>query len=177
MTGPSIEEVIIARLDSVIDALPPDATSYQVLRAVGPFPPRHVSATAHRRIMQGGSGSAGGPVSIDWRDLDLQPGFGIYGDARFATPKYRLTSAGLVHLEGMLACVPPLSEADVGKLICTLDGDCCPSATLLFGCAAYGNNARIDVEADGSVRFQGMLMGGGQIDWFTLSPVTFSVGG
>jgi hypothetical protein len=76
----------------------------------------------------------------------------------------------------MVRCVPPLSEDDVGTVITQLAPDSLPEGRLLFGCSAYGNNARFDVEPDGRIVFQGMLIGGGQIDWFTLTPINFSVG-
>jgi hypothetical protein len=117
-------------------------------------------------------------AEVDWRPLALQPGFSTFdSDPSFATPKYRLTLNNVVHVEGMVGCSPPLSDSQVGKLLTTLPPDACPDATLLFGCPAYGNNARFDVNADGEITFQGMLIGGGQIDWFSLSVVTFSVGG
>jgi hypothetical protein len=115
-------------------------------------------------------------AAVNWRPLDLEPGFEVFSDPQFATPKYRLTLNNVVHVEGMVGCSPPLSDDDVGKLLTTLPPDSRPDGTLLFGCPAYGNNARFDVTPDGSVTFQGMLIGGGQIDWFSLSVVTFSVG-
>jgi hypothetical protein len=115
-------------------------------------------------------------AAVDWRPLTLQPGFGPYSDTQFATPKYRLTLNNVVHIEGMVGCVPPLGDADAGKLVATLPPDSRPDATLLFGCPAYGNNARFDVDPGGNITFQGMLIGGGEIDWFTLTPITFSVG-
>jgi hypothetical protein len=114
-------------------------------------------------------------AQVNWRTLNLQPGFTPYGQG-FADPRYRLTLNNVVHVEGMVACSPPLSEADAGKLVTTLDADSLPDGTLLFGCPAFGNNARFDVTANGDIVFNGMLIGGGQIDWFTLTPITFSVG-
>jgi hypothetical protein len=114
-------------------------------------------------------------AAVDWRVLDLQPGFAPFGDG-FADPRYRLTLNNVVHLEGMVGCNPPLAEDDVGKLVCTLPSDSYPSGRLLFGCPAFGNNARFDVDPNGAITFEGMLMGGGQIDWFSLTPITFSVG-
>ena len=117
-------------------------------------------------------------AAVNWRPLELQPGFASYSDTdpQFASPKYRLTLNNVVHVEGMVGCSPPLSDADVGKLVTTLAADSCPDGTLLFGCPAYGNNARFDVTPDGSITFQGMLIGGGQIDWFSMSVINFSVG-
>jgi hypothetical protein len=112
---------------------------------------------------------------VDWRPLDLQPGFAPYGNG-FADPRYRLTLNNVVHIEGMVGCNPPLSEDDAGKLVCTMPADSLPSGRLLFGCPAFGNNARFDVDPDGSITFEGMLMGGGQIDWFSLTPINYSVG-
>jgi hypothetical protein len=112
---------------------------------------------------------------VDWRPLDLQPGFAPFGQG-FADPRYRLTLNNVVHVEGMVACVPPLSENDVGKVLATVAADSLPSGTLLFGCPAFGNNARFDVQTDGRITFEGMLMGGGQIDWFSLTPINYSVG-
>jgi hypothetical protein len=115
-------------------------------------------------------------AEVNWRPLELQPGFEVFSDPQFATPKYRLTLNNVVHVEGMVGCVPPLGDDDVGKLVTTLPSDSRPDGTLLFGCPAFGNNARFDVTPDGAITFQGMLIGGGQIDWFSLSVVTFSVG-
>lgn len=115
-------------------------------------------------------------AAVNWRPLELEPGFDVYSDPQFATPKYRLTLNNVVHVEGMVGCSPPLGEDDAGKTVATLAGDSCPDATLLYGCPAFGNAARFDVNPDGEITFQGMLMGGGQIDWFSLSPITFSVG-
>jgi len=112
---------------------------------------------------------------VDWRPLQLEPGLAPYGDG-FADPAYRLTLNNVVHVEGMVGCNPPLSDSDVGKLIATLAPDSLPRATLLFGCPAFGNNARVDVLPDGTITFGGMLIGGGQIDWFSLSVINYSVG-
>jgi len=114
-------------------------------------------------------------AAVNWRPLDLQPGFAAYGNG-FADPRYRLTLNNVVHVEGMVLCNPPLTDDDAGKVIATVADDSLPGAKLLFGCAAYGNNARIDVMPTGEFVFYGMLMGGGQIDWFSLSVINYSVG-
>lgn len=114
-------------------------------------------------------------AAVNWRPLTLRPGFTPYGQG-FADPRYRLTLNNVVHAEGMVACSPPLSDNDVGKVVSTFDTDALPGDTLLFGCPAFGNNARFDVQPNGDLTFQGMLIGGGQIDWFSLTPITFSVG-
>jgi hypothetical protein len=114
-------------------------------------------------------------AEVDWRPLDLQAGFVPYGNG-FADPRYRLTLNNVVHAEGMVGCNPPLSEDDTGKLVATFATDALPSGRLLFGCPAFGNNARFDVDPDGKITFEGMLMGGGQIDWFSLTPINYSVG-
>jgi hypothetical protein len=116
-----------------------------------------------------------GVAHVDWRPLDLQPGFAPYGDG-FAPPEYRLTLNNVVHVQGMVGCVPPLSEDDVGKVLATLAPDSLPSGTLLFGCPAWQNTARFDVLPTGEIRFAGMLLGGGMIDWTSLMPINFSVG-
>ncbi len=115
-------------------------------------------------------------AAVNWRTFDLQPGFAPYGQD-FADPRYRLTLNNVVHVEGMVACTPPLSDDDVGKVIATLDTDCLPGGRLLFSAPAFGNSARIDVSPTGDIAFQGMLIGGGMIDWFSLSMITYSVGG
>jgi hypothetical protein len=114
-------------------------------------------------------------AEVDWRPLDLQPGFAPYGNG-FADPRYRLTLNNVVHAEGMVGCSPPLTEDEAGKLVATFAPDALPSGRLLFGCPAFGNNARFDVDSDGKITFEGMLMGGGQIDWFSLTPINYSVG-
>ncbi len=94
---PTVEEEIIARLDGVIDALPADQTSYEMLRHVGPFPPRHVSAIALRRVCEleeyGGAGAAGVEVArytFDHTDSNLQQGVetGIVGRPGDCLPQY-----------------------------------------------------------------------------------------
>jgi hypothetical protein len=120
-----------------------------------------------------------GVAAVNWRTLELaDPRLTPFStrDPRFADPAWRLTLNNVVHLQGMVGCAPPLSDNDIGLLIATLDSDSRPLATLLFGCPAFNNNARIDVNPDGTILFQGMLIGGGEIDWFSLSAVTFSVG-
>jgi hypothetical protein len=112
---------------------------------------------------------------VDWRTLQLQPGFAPYGED-FADPRYRLTLNNVVHIEGMVACTPPLSDTDVGKIIATVDTDSLPGGRLLFSGPAYGNSARIDISPTGDIAFQGMLIGGGQIDWLSLSMINYSVG-
>jgi len=118
-------------------------------------------------------------AAVTWRTLELaDPRLVPFStqDARFADPAWRLTLNNVVHVQGMIGCIPPLSNADIGLLVATLDPDSRPLATLLFGCPALDNNARVDVNPDGTIIFQGMLIGGGQIDWFSLTPITFSVG-
>jgi hypothetical protein len=116
-------------------------------------------------------------AEVNWRTLNLaDPRFTPFGQG-YADPRYRLTLNNVVHCEGLVACSPPLTEDDVGVRLATLDSDSTPGATLLFGCSGNpGNNARFDVTADGQIVFNGLLIGGGQIDWFTLTPITFSVG-
>ena len=115
-------------------------------------------------------------AQVDWRTLNLNPGFAPFGQG-YADPRYRLTLNNVVHTEGLVACTPPLTEDDVGKVLAKFDNDSLPDGTLLFGCSGNpGNNARFDVMADGQIVFNGLLIGGGQIDWFTLTPITFSVG-
>jgi hypothetical protein len=115
-------------------------------------------------------------AQVDWRTLDLNPGFAPFGQG-YADPRYRLTLNNVVHAEGMVACTPPLTEDDVGKVLAKFATDSLPDGTLLFGCPANpGNNARFDVQAVGQIVFQGLLIGGGMIDWFTLTPITYSVG-
>jgi hypothetical protein len=118
-------------------------------------------------------------AEVTWRPLQLQdPRLTPFStqDARFADPAWRLTLNNVVHIQGQVACIPPISDADTGLTIATLDPDSRPLATLLFGCPAFNNNARVDVNPDGTIIFQGMLIGGGEIDWFSLSMITFSVG-
>jgi len=119
-------------------------------------------------------------AEVNWRPLELaDPRLVPFStqDPRFADPAWRLTLNNVVHVQGMVACIPPLSNADVGLVVATLDPDSRPLATLLFGCPAFNNNARVDVNPDGTIIFQGMLIGGGEIDWFSLTPITFSVAG
>jgi len=115
-------------------------------------------------------------AAVNWRTLDLQPRFTPFGQG-YADPRYRLTLNNVVHTEGLVACNPPLTEDDVGLTLAFFDNDSLPDGTLLFGCSGNpGNNARFDVMTDGKIVFNGLLIGGGQIDWFTLTPITFSVG-
>jgi hypothetical protein len=116
-----------------------------------------------------------GVAHVDWRPLPLEPGLAPFGDG-FAPPQYRLTLNNVVHLEGMVACSPPISDDHAGRLLTRVAADSLPSGTLLFGCPAWQNNARVDVLPDGQVTFGGMLIGGGQIDWFSLSGIHYSVG-
>jgi hypothetical protein len=116
-----------------------------------------------------------GVAYVDWRPLTLDQRFTSYGDG-FADPAYRLTLNNVVHMQGLVACNPPLSDDDTGMVLTTFDLDARPLGKLLFGCPAYGNNARFDVNPDGTVTFQGMLMGGGMIDWFSLAGIHYSVG-
>lgn len=113
-------------------------------------------------------------AAVNWRTLNLQPGFTPYGQG-FADPRYRLTLNNVVHVEGMVACSPPLSDTDVGKVIATVAIDSLPGGRVLFSAPAFGNSARIDVSPTGDLEFQGMLIGGGQIDWFSISMITYSV--
>jgi hypothetical protein len=110
-------------------------------------------------------------AEVNWRPLELaETRFTPFGQG-YADPRYRLTLNNVVHTEGLVACNPPLSEDDVGVLLATYPGDCLPGATLLFGCSGNpGNNARFDVLANG------LLIGGGMIDGFMRTPITFSVG-
>jgi hypothetical protein len=114
-------------------------------------------------------------AAVNWRPLQLEPGFEPYGEG-FADPKYRVTLNNVVHVEGMVRCVPPLSEDDNGKVITRLAADALPDGKLLFGCPAWQNTARFDVEPTGEIIFFGMLLGGGMIDWTSLMPINFSVG-
>jgi hypothetical protein len=113
---------------------------------------------------------------VDWRPLVLlDRRFAPFGQG-YADPAWRLTLNNVVHMQGLVASSPPLTDNDAGALLGTLDADSWPLAKLLFGCPGNpGNNARFDVEGDGRIVFNGLLTGGG-VDWFSISSISFSVG-
>jgi hypothetical protein len=116
-------------------------------------------------------------AAVEWHDLELLSGCVNYGQG-WAPMRYRLTLNNVVHLEGLITKDPPFRESDAPLPIAVLPVECWPGLSLLYSVPSSGQNpARIDIQADGTIVFQGSITGTAESAFLSLCGINFSVGG
>ncbi len=122
-------------------------------------------------------------AAVEWHDLELRNGFSTYPGQPdldgivWAPARYRLTLNNVVHLEGVVIADRLLTDADAPIVIGQLPPECSPGLALWFDCPTHVQYlARVDVYADGTLTFRGVLAGEGDIQYISLSGINYSVG-
>lgn len=104
---------------------------------------------------------------VQWRPLVLQNGWGQYNN-EYGQPSYTITNTGVVFLRGFIT--PSTPTPVNGTIIATLPVGYRPSKDTIFPTSTSPTDSgRIDVRADGTVRF----IGGSTTSWSSLDNIHF----
>lgn len=116
-------------------------------------------------------------AAVEFHDLELQNGC-VNAGLGWPPLRYRLTLNNAVFLEGVITRDPPFSESMAGLVIATVPVEARPGFSLMFSAPSSGQNpARVDVQANGDIVFQGFLAGTAVSGYLSLCGINYSVGG
>ncbi len=99
-----------------------------------------------------------------WTNLTLQPSWTTYNGATFATPQYTKTNDNVVYVKGLIGTGPYTYDT----VIAMLPAGFRPKSRILYTTAGNGGYARLDVLANGQIRYMGTAGG-----WYSLDGLMF----